>query len=180
MTSFTPFILFSPTKNLILIPTPQAINSAAYRRMYAALHASAEFTSMGFGTSWGTRQWSDQECKEHIQTRDVTRSWEKRGMGDFALGILPLSHLSASQEPETLNILSGSQYTQFVGDEGSDAFLERITWIGYAGIRDATTTSMPVSERDFPHWLEMVEVRYGIHPDYWGKGYARRAAEAVM
>jgi len=155
--------------------------------MYAALHADVKFCAMGFGPNWGTRQWSDEECKEVIQERDVVRCWERRGMGDFGLGILPPGGEKEENEKDekrkegSMKILSGFEYTQFITSVGGiDNFLARITWIGYAGIRDATTTSIPLSDRLLPHWLEMVEVRYGIHPEHWGKGYARQAAEAVM
>lgn len=142
--------------------------------MYASLHASADFTSMGFGPEWGTRQWSDAECEEVIRTRDVERSWERREMGDFAVGFLPSNGKQKYQIEGELKILSGDACTGFLAGAGE------ITWIGYAGIRDATTTSMPTSERELPHWLEMVELRYGVHPEYWGKGYAKVAAEAVL
>jgi RimJ/RimL family protein N-acetyltransferase len=58
-----------------------------------------------------------------------------------------------------------------------------IEWLGYAGVRDATTTSLPArdtSDAPLPPWEEMVELRYGVAPAYWGRGVAREAAEAVM
>ena len=61
--------------------------------------------------------------------------------------------------------------------------LQTLTWVGYAGVRDATTTSLPEREEgdeELPPWEEMVEVRYGVSGDYWGKGIAGEAARAVM
>jgi GNAT superfamily N-acetyltransferase len=153
--------------------------------MYATPYADAKFTSMGFGADWGTRQWSDEECKKIIEERDVVRSWKRKGMGDFGLRIVPSGGEKEEYKNEeqgqegSLKILSGSEYAQFMASVGG-IDTASITWIGYAGIRDATMTSLPPSDRVLPHWLEMVEVRYGIHPEHWGKGYARQAAEAVM
>ena len=31
-----------------------------------------------------------------------------------------------------------------------------------------------------PPWQEMVELRYGVAPEYWGKSVAHGAAKAVM
>jgi RimJ/RimL family protein N-acetyltransferase len=61
--------------------------------------------------------------------------------------------------------------------------LNDIIWVGYAGVRDGTTTSIPSREAGdppLPPWNEMVEIRYGVSPMHWGDGIAREAAEAVM
>jgi RimJ/RimL family protein N-acetyltransferase len=58
-----------------------------------------------------------------------------------------------------------------------------IEWVGYAGVRDATTTSLRKRDDDealLPPWEEMVEIRYGVSPECWGRGIARGAAEAIM
>ncbi|KAG9185963.1 hypothetical protein G6011_02519 [Alternaria panax] len=60
---------------------------------------------------------------------------------------------------------------------------DSIKWLGYAGVRDATTTSLPTrdaSDAPLPPWEEMIELRYGVAPACWGQGVAREAAEAVM
>jgi RimJ/RimL family protein N-acetyltransferase len=64
-----------------------------------------------------------------------------------------------------------------------EQYLPSVEWVGYAGVRDATTTSLRVrtaSEPQLPPWEDMVEIRYGVAPAYWGRGIARSAAEAVM
>lgn len=126
-------------------------------------------------------------------------------MGDFALGIIPPElNLNAdtgrplreaitgvstatSGQIQSISIVEGSLYKQTIDENTKGAgLLEAITWIGYAGVRDATTTSMPISEYThselaaLPHWKEMIEVRYGVAPEYWGKGIAKPAADAVM
>jgi RimJ/RimL family protein N-acetyltransferase len=78
-------------------------------------------------------------------------------------------------------LVTGGEYEQWV--KGREGGLEGVEWIGYAGIRDATSTSLPDLEAGddaWPDWLEMVELRYGVAPEYWGKGLARLGAEAVM
>lgn len=60
--------------------------------------------------------------------------------------------------------------------------LENIKWVGYAGVRDAKY-SMPEpmeGEPPLPHWKELTEIRYGVSPDYWGKGIATEAARSVI
>ena len=102
-------------------------------------------------------------------------------MGDFAIGV----------RPQSIPWDIGEKYLEYLrGGKGKvlDGVLEevegdKIEWVGYAGIRDATTTSLPdreVGDPVLPDWTEMVEVRYGVAPAYWGKGVAKEAAMAVM
>ncbi len=137
---------------------------------------------MGFGKDWPARVWSDEEAKEWMYSRDVVRCWEKRGMGDFAVGLRSTGDRSVGKELGSgVRILKGDEYELFIG--ALEGGLEGVEWIGYAGIRDATTTSMPdrtTEDRTLPHWLEMVELRYGISSRYWGRGLARRGAEVAM
>jgi RimJ/RimL family protein N-acetyltransferase len=62
-------------------------------------------------------------------------------------------------------------------------FTDIMEWVGYAGIRDGITTSMPLRTADdapLPSLRKLVELRYGIVLAYWGKGIAHEAAEVVM
>ncbi|KAL3480160.1 GNAT domain-containing protein [Aspergillus californicus] len=174
---------------IILIPTPTAISIPAYRKMYASLHANPAFCTMAFGEHFPARVWSDAETHESIHTRDVIRCWGRRGMGDFAVGVYTHTNTLSDGTQDTGRILTptdqrDNEVRVVDGDAWFDGkFLESITWIGYAGVRDATTTSMPARESGdaaLPPWEEMVELRYGVVPEYWGKGVAAKAAEMVM
>jgi RimJ/RimL family protein N-acetyltransferase len=182
---FTPFILLTP--RLIIIPTPIAVNIQSYRKLYAALHANPVFCEMGFGPLFGTRQWSDDDTREVIYTRDIVRSWQKRGMGDFAVALRPKGLDSCVgrllNEDLQLRIVEDTEYTRLADGEDFLGHTEQFEWVGYAGVRDATTTSMPERTADdlpLPPWNSMIEMRYGVAPDFWGKGIARTAAESVM
>lgn len=134
---------------------------------------------MGFGSHFQPRSWSDTETHDVIQTRDIARCWNVRGMGDFAVGLRPDSIRSNLNGTATqIQIVKQDSLTDLgIGN------LDEITWVGYAGVRDGTTTSMPAREANdppLPHWTEMVEIRYGVSPAHWGCGIAKEAAEAVM
>ncbi|KEQ90667.1 hypothetical protein AUEXF2481DRAFT_33755 [Aureobasidium subglaciale EXF-2481] len=163
------------TSRLILLPTPLAIKCLAYRELYSSLHRNPEFTSMAFGASWGIKDW-DVDSIVFIISREVQNSWWKRGMGDFAIGLRDdMSDLPKTKE-------TGEGLWQEVEVDDVEAF-DHVYWIGYVGLRDATTTSMPNEETSVPSerdWKEMIELRYGFHPDFWGKGYGTEAARAVM
>ncbi|KAI9037474.1 GNAT family N-acetyltransferase [Aspergillus affinis] len=177
--SFEPFAIQTP--RLIIIPTPIAISSKSYRALYAELHANERFCQIAFGEHFKARRWSDDETRGVIETRDIARCWKPRGLGDFALG------LRESISPEDVPCLSGisvlrtSEFEILAGTKGER--LDQVKWVGYAGVRDATTTSLPPREVDdpsLPPWDEMVELRYGLAPDFWGRGIAKEAAEAIM
>ncbi|KAG9234415.1 GNAT domain-containing protein [Amylocarpus encephaloides] len=180
--SSSPFALL--TSKLILFPSFLACNTHSYRSLYRAVHANAAFCAMGFGDGWPAQTWTDEEAREWMMTHDVIKSWEKRNMGDFAMGLRTDEDKKETSERflgHDLRLLEGHEYARCM--ENWERGIEEIEWIGYAGIRDAATTSMPDrtdSDKSLPHWLEMVELRYGVAPDYWGKGLARIGAEAVM
>ncbi|CEJ59435.1 hypothetical protein PMG11_08060 [Penicillium brasilianum] len=180
-----PFAILTP--RLIVIPTPIAVHVAPYRALYAALHADAGFCRMGFGESFPVKNWNDDETRDTIETRDIRRSWQKHGLGDFAVGLRPQLRsggLGASSErgsSSPVSMLRGQEFEQFVGPNGTR--LNAIQWVGYSGVRDATTTSLPPQEAGdapYPDWLEMVEIRYGVAPAFWGKGIAQEASNAIM
>lgn len=181
---FSPFLLLTP--RLILLPTPSAISVAAYRKMYQHLHTLQIFCEMGFGSRFKLRtDWDDERWQAAIE-KEVTRSWKFRGMGDMAVGIWGGSRdgkgriLPSGRQEEELRIVEGKAWEDLVADE---SFWETVKWVGYAGVRDATTTSIPEREADdppLPAWQEMVELRYGVTPTHWGKGIAPEAARAIM
>ncbi|KAJ5938191.1 hypothetical protein N7454_004533 [Penicillium verhagenii] len=178
-----PFALLSD--RLILVPTPIAVSSATYRKLYAKLHADAGFCRMGFGSRFPIKNWSDSDTREMIETRDIARSWKKYDVGDFAVGLLPESSRSNDTNPREqksrFSVLKDSQLEKFLGP--NLALLDEINWVGYSGIRHASTTSLPAREAGdpaLPPWQEMVEVRYGVAPECWGTGVAKEATEAVM
>lgn len=174
---FESFVILTP--RLIVLPTPRAISLISYRRLYASLHADIDFCEMAFGVHFPPRQWSDDETCDVIQARDIMRCWKVRGMGDFAVGLRPAE--ISMESSNDIEILKGDDF------EGNSRLnihdLNDIIWVGYAGVRDGTTTSIPPREADdppLPPWNEMVEIRYGVSPMHWGNGIAKEAAEAVM
>ncbi|KAF9698097.1 hypothetical protein EKO04_003537 [Ascochyta lentis] len=188
----SPFVLI--TDRLIIVPTPVAVRYNAYVQLYGSLHASEAFCQMAFGPHFLARELNDEDTRKMIVIRDLERCWRKRGLGDFAVGLrtrqdvseIPLSHIG--------RVLKGGESVRLVDaiDEGgldvsisrlSSQVLNHVEWVGYAGVRDATTTSMPdpaADDEPLPPWQEMIELRYGVHGDYWGKGVAGEAARAVM
>jgi RimJ/RimL family protein N-acetyltransferase len=93
-------------------------------------------------------------------------------MGDFGVGLLPTS----TQE-------QGSGEQGWEASERDALNLQEVQWIGYVGVRDATTTSMPAENTSKPStkpWTQMIELRYGFHPTHWSKGYGTEAARAIM
>lgn len=175
------FILLTP--GLILVPTPLAVNNISYLNLYASLHADATFCEMGFGASFPPRNWTEAETRETILTRDIARCWQSRNMGDFAVGVRSTAQID---QLITQPITGTNDELHVIEDQDAETTsqaLSHVEWVGYAGVRDATTTSMPPrtdADPPLPHWLEMIELRYGVAPVYWGKGMAREAAEAIM
>ncbi|RAR10733.1 alpha/beta-hydrolase [Stemphylium lycopersici] len=177
----SPFAILTP--RLILIPTTLAISNTSYLALYASLHADAAFCEMGFGPSFPVKAWTQDETRQIIVTRDIARSWEKRNIGDFAVGLRPTAHIDhIVSRPLVENELRA----RIVEDATPTTIAQACSateWVGYAGVREATTTSMPLRtpcDPPLPAWQEMIELRYGAAPAYWGKGMAREAAEAVM
>lgn len=122
---------------------------------------------MAFGQAWGVRDW-DATSIHPLIAREVEKSWRVRGMGDFGVGLLP-SNAEKEEEGKEWRVLEGEEKWQ------------NVQWIGYVGVRDATTTSIPTSSPSTTKpWTQMIELRYGFHPAHWGKGYGTEAAKAVM
>ncbi|KZM20934.1 uncharacterized protein EKO05_0006339 [Ascochyta rabiei] len=188
----SPFVLV--TTRLIIVPTPIAVRCIAYVQLYGSLHANEAFCQMAFGPHFLARDLSDEDTTNMIVTRDLERCWRRRGLGDFAVGLrtrdngLDISpgHVGRELEGEV-----PVRLVEVVGDGELDVsvsglssqLLNRVKWVGYAGVRDATTTSMPdpvAGDEPLSPWQDMVELRYGVHGDYWGKGVAGEAARAVM
>jgi RimJ/RimL family protein N-acetyltransferase len=92
-------------------------------------------------------------------------------MGDFGVGL----RVTDTEKVE------GKEEWKVVNADEIDS--QEVKWIGYVGVRDAITTSMPSEETSQPTtkpWTQMVELRYGFHPEVWGKGFGTEAAKAVM
>ncbi|KAH7162028.1 GNAT domain-containing protein [Dactylonectria estremocensis] len=180
-----PFVL--ATKRLIMVPTPTAISLPSYHALFASLHANELFCRTAFGDQLPAANWSKEKTHEVI-LNDVVRRWGLRGMGDLAVGLrasLENGHTekgrSLRDSDGELRIFEGDDYNALVRSD--EQTLDAITWVGYAGVRDATTTSMPAQtdeDSPLPPWQEMIELRYGLGLDYWGQGLAKEAAEAVM
>lgn len=170
------------TSRLIIFPTPVAVSSNSYRALYSRLHADAVFCQIAFGEHFKARNWSDDETREVIETRDIARCWNPRGLGDFAVGLRKsISGLDEAIADSSVSVLRGS-HLELLSRSNAE-YLDQIEWVGYAGVRDATTTSIPspdVIDPDLPPWNEMVELRYGLSPKFWGGGMAKEAAEAIM
>lgn len=173
------------TPRLILVPTLTAVSLSSYRALYSELHANVEFCQMGFGHHFPARKWSDEETRDVIQTRDIVRCWQKRGLGDFAVALREPSTFEldnhSAQNEDSVTIIRGDDYVRIAGTD--NVHLAASQWAGYAGVRDATTTSMPQREPEDPAlqpWTEMIEVRYGVSPKFWGQGIAHEAIKGVM
>lgn len=136
---------------------------------------------MAFGDHFPARDWSDDETREVIETRDIERSWKRHDLGDFAVGLRAVSGSNVGQDSSSVSVLKEDEFERLAGPNSE--FLGQIQWVGYVGVRDATTTSLaPREARDpvLPPWCEMVELRYGLSPEFWGRGVAQEASEAVM
>lgn len=177
------------TPRLLLLPTPTAITQPSYRGLYSSLHSDPAFCEMAFGDHFPARTWDDAETRAVIETRDIECSWKKRGLGDFAVGLRESPELNnkfgddcfAQMEDSGVVIVTGNQFERLAGPNHER--LAGLQWVGYAGVRDATTTSIPSNaarNAAFPPWREMVELRYGISPRFWGRGVAAEASQGVM
>lgn len=187
-----PFVLI--TERLVIVPTPIAIRYTAYVHLYGSLHGSEAFCQMAFGPHFLARELSDDDTRDIILTRDLGRCWRPRGLGDFAVALRVTSDGSNLVSSDVGRNLGGEENTRLLnlaedgGSNSSIAALDALNlgeaeWVGYAGVRDATTTSMPARTTDdepLPPWQEMIELRYGVHGNYWGKGVAGEAARSVM
>ncbi|PLN86839.1 GNAT domain-domain-containing protein [Aspergillus taichungensis] len=180
---FDDFVLLTP--RLIIVPTPIAVSLSSYRALYSDLHADVAFCEMAFGHHLPAQRWSDAKTRDVVQQRDIGRCWKPRGMGDFAVGRRmaspPESDPPMQGDSSDLSIIRGQYLVRLAGPDNVN--FENIKWIGYAGVRDATTTSMPAREPGdplLPSWREMVELRYGFSPEVWGTGVGQEAAKSVM
>ncbi|KAJ5365527.1 Acyl-CoA N-acyltransferase [Penicillium concentricum] len=179
---FEQFAILTP--RFIIVPTTTAISFKSYRALYSELHANVDFCQMGFGHHFPARTWNDDETRDWMQTRDIERCWQKRSLGDFAVGLRgPSTFDSDIQTPQNgdFTLLKGDDYARVAGL--NNIHLAASEWVGYAGVRDATTTSMPPREPGdpaLPSWVEMIELRYGVSPKFWGQGIVQEASKAVM
>lgn len=193
-----PFALL--THDLIFLPTPWAADIQAYRTLFRKLHADAAFCHVAFGKDFEPFSLTDDEMRTFLLQRDVALRWDIRGMGDFALGVLPVDEASGKtafhmtsgrlleNAPEEVRLLTDPMLLS----SSSSPLLDGVIWVGYTCVRDATTAGGAVSDlyssnnasdggRELlPPWEEMIELRYGMDPQFRGRGIATRAAEVVM
>jgi RimJ/RimL family protein N-acetyltransferase len=179
---YSPFLLLTP--RLVLVPTPTAISIEPYRKMYGDLHRLQIFCEMGFGSRFPLRtDWSDERWQAAIE-KEVEVSWKFRGMGDMAVGLWNGTRdgkgrvLASEHQGVELRIVEGQEWEDLVHKR----FWEEVEWVGYAGVRDATPRLPEREDGDppLPSWLEMIELRYGVSPEHWGKGIAPEAARGIM
>lgn len=180
-----PFLLL--TERLIVVPTPIAVDILPYVDLFRAMHANPDFCAMGFGPDWPPVSWTQEECRDYTRRRDVAKGWMVTGMGDFAVGLREkgvfqtrLGNTGGRHLTDNTRIVDGDGYARVFG-EGVQAF-EGVEWVGYAGVRHATW-SMPErgpTDPPLPPMEEMIEIRYGVAPEYWGKRIAGSGADAVM
>lgn len=182
--SFTPFVLV--TDRLVFVPTPLSESIPGYRNLFKRLHEDHEFCNMGFADAFPARPWSDDEIRNRLMAGDITRFWNLRNMGDFAVGLLPTTSGNTIFSPEQGRPLKKSPENIRVVDLASSdtnlSWQNDIEWVGYACARDCTNILPPTTEGEtpFPPWQEMLEMRYGISPGHWGKGLALEAARVIV
>ncbi|KAG9716839.1 hypothetical protein KCU73_g15525, partial [Aureobasidium melanogenum] len=139
------------TSRLTILPSYLAIQNPAYRKLYSSLHGTPEFTEMAFGPDWGIRYWDDEAITSIIQ-REIDASWRVRGIGDFAVGLRQDTPVTPGEDQAQTQDFKVSEVDKV--QELQDA-----EWIGYVGVRDATTTSMPWAGIHHPTsrpWTQMV------------------------
>lgn len=185
----TPFALL--TDQLFFLPSPSSGHVQPYRDLFRKLHADASFCQIAFGDHFLPVNWTDDEVKDVLLKRDAALRWGRRGMGDFALGLLPeeagkvdfstLEGRLLKNSETKVRIIEGTEFERVLDPE--NGFLAAVQWVGYTCVRDATTSSLEdLASRkpDLPPWQEMIEMRYGMDPAFWGRGIAPRAAAVAM
>ncbi|KAH6695189.1 hypothetical protein F5X68DRAFT_198058 [Plectosphaerella plurivora] len=186
----SPFALV--TSDIIFLPTPWAGEVEGYRTLFRKLHADAAFCQIAFGGLFGPVEWSDEETRRILIERDGAIRWGIRGMGDWALGMLPTNEDGSTafhtlpgrllkHEKEQVRLITGDAFDELL------RLTDHVQWVGYTCVRDATTAGGTITdtykageEKDLPPWQEMVEIRYGMDPGFTGRGIATRAAQVVM
>lgn len=187
------FALLTPY--LILLPSPSAAAVKPYRTLFRKLHADAAFCAVAFGEDFEPIVWSDEEVKKFLLERDAATRWMRSGMGDFAVGSLegPGSGWFEGVKGEDVLSVGGEEVKIVRGEEFEELRRdfeneEAVKWVGYTCVRNAVTAGGHISDyyTNPPPRItlspeeEMVEVRYGMDPDFRGRGIATRAAEIAM
>ncbi|CAH0027151.1 unnamed protein product [Clonostachys rhizophaga] len=177
----SPFALL--THDLILLPSPWAGDILAYRTLFRKLNADADFCRVAFGADFEPLKWTDEEAIDWFVNKDTATRWAVRGMGDFALGVLPTDEKTGKTAFHTIEGQLLKNPDEEVRKVTGDGFKElaklfdQVRWAGYTCVREATVDG---SDQPLPSWLEMIEVRYGTDPDFRGRGIATRAEKIVM
>ncbi|KZV97670.1 hypothetical protein EXIGLDRAFT_832691 [Exidia glandulosa HHB12029] len=126
---------------------------------------------------------SVDECIALLRLKNQT-FWDVLGFGDFGVAEVPEELKSAVPTAQ-------GGWVQLDEDLVKRVDLNALRWVGYACLRDATGVITKqretwLQEHDalpsvayagpLPPWQEMVEIKYGLSPDHWGKGYASEIA----
>jgi GNAT superfamily N-acetyltransferase len=174
------------TDRLIFVPTPMSESVKEYRDLFKKLHEDHEFCDMGFGEGFPAQSWTDDDIRNRLLAGDISRNWNKRNMGDFAVGLLPTTVsgptlFSSGQGRALKNSTERVRVNEF-DHWDSPVWLQEIDWVGYSCARDCTAALPPLAdgEAPFPPWQEMLEMRYGVSPQHWGKGLALEASRVVV
>lgn len=184
------FALLAPS--FILLPSPSAAHIKPYRTLFRKLHADAAFCAIAFGENFEPIIWEDDEMKAFLLEHDAAGRWMRSGMGDFAVGFLEdrnwFDRVSGQQV-----LKSGDEHTKIVEGEEFEELKrefegEAVKWVGYTCVRNAVTAGGSITDYydnkapnvTLPSHEEMIEVRYGMDPDFRGRGIATRAAKIVM
>lgn len=112
-------------------------------------------------------------------------------MGEFALGFIPIEYKARVEQisgrslqstDEHVLIIEGEQFTSLLDADDEGCFFEKVDWAGYTCVRDATTSSLADVARTepLPEWKQMIEVRYGLSPNFRRRGVITRAQSITM
>lgn len=179
------------TSSLILLPTPPAAHVRPYRTLFRQLHAFPDFCAVAFGEDFEPIIWDDEEVKRFLLGHDAAQRWGVSGMGDFAVGVVRDPTWFEKYARDSMRL--PAEATRIAAGEDFEALKpkldgEEVRWVGYTCVRDATTSGGGTTDlykkrpsgRRLPPPEQMVEVRYGMDPDFRGRGIATRAARIAM
>jgi RimJ/RimL family protein N-acetyltransferase len=143
---------------------------------------------MAFGGHIRASIWTEEETVASVR-RGVERDWlSPSRMGDFAVGLWsPKTEIGRKIEGGAFGIevwvVEGKEYENLVGN---GELWKDVEWVGYSCVRNAVPALPSEEERRakgkemYRDPMEMVEVRYGLKPEAWGKRIAGESQGAVM
>jgi RimJ/RimL family protein N-acetyltransferase len=146
---------------------------------------------MAFGEHLRARIWTEEETIASVR-RGIEMDWlSPSRMGDFAVGLWSpktgTGEIGRKIEGGTFEsevwIVEGEEYQSLVGN---GELWKDVEWVGYSCVRNGIPRLPTEEERrskgkgSYRDPTEMVEVRYGLKPESWGKGVAGESQRAVM